>query len=123
MEWFQLNGDYDFVKTFGLKIIAGRDFDPENVTDSTSILLNESAVKELKLTPEEAIGKSVTRPAHSYYGGPDSTQAPVYGKVIGVVEDFPYKSMNHKIDPLGISARPHFDDRIIHVQGWGKKYG
>ena len=27
-EWFQLNGDYDFPRTFGLKIIAGRDFDP-----------------------------------------------------------------------------------------------
>jgi len=123
LEWFQLNGDYDFVKTFGLKVIAGRDFDPENVTDSTSVLLNESAVKELKLTPEEAIGKSVTRPAYSYYGGPDSTQAPVYGKVIGVVEDFPYKSMNHKIDPLGISARPHFDDRIIHVRVAAKNIG
>jgi putative ABC transport system permease protein len=115
-EWFQLNGDYDFPKTFGLKIIAGRDFDPQNVSDSTAILLNESAVKALKLTPEEALNISVTRPAHSYYGGPDSTRKPVYGKVIGVVEDFPYKSMSHKIDPLGISGRPHFYDRIIHVR-------
>jgi len=122
-EWFQLNGDYYFPKTFGLKIIAGRDFDPENVTDSTAILLNESAVKALQLTPEEAIGKSVTRPASSYYGGPDSAAAPVYGKVIGVVEDFPYKSMNNKIDPLGISARPHFDDRIIHVRMGAKNMG
>ena len=122
-EWFQLNGDYDFPKTFGLKIIAGRDFDAENVTDSTAILLNESAVKALKLTPEEAIGQSVTRPAHSYYGGPDTTQAPVHGKVIGVVEDFPYKSMNHKIDPLGIAGRPHFQDRIIHVRIDAKDMG
>lgn len=115
-EWFQLNGDYGFPKTFGLKIIAGRDFDPENVSDSTAILINESAAQALKLTPENAVGKLVTRPAHSYYGGPDTTQAPVHGKVIGVVEDFPYKSMNHKIDPLGIAGRPHFDDRIIHVR-------
>jgi putative ABC transport system permease protein len=122
-EWFQLNGDYDFPKTFGLKIIAGRDFDSENVSDSTAILLNESAVKALKLTPENAIGKLVTRPAHSYYGGPDTTKAPVNGKVIGVVEDFPYKSMNHKIDPLGISGRPHFEDRIIHVRLDAKNMG
>lgn len=122
-EWFQLNGDYDFPKTFGLKIIAGRDFNSENVSDSTAILLNESAVKALKLTPENAVGKLVTRPAHSYYGGPDTTQASVHGKVIGVVEDFPYKSMNHKIDPLGISGRPHFDDRIIHVRLDAKDMG
>lgn len=122
-EWSQLNGDYDFPKTFGLKIIAGRDFDPENVTDSTAIILNEAAVRALKLTPETVLGKSVVRPAHSYYGGPDSTSVAVNGKVIGVVEDFPYKSMNHKIDPLGISPRPHFDDRIIHVRLGAKEMG
>lgn len=115
-EWFQLNGDYDFPKTFGLNIIAGRDFDPQNVSDSTAVILNESAVKALQLTPEEVIGKSVTRPANSYYGRPDSAAVPLHGKVIGVVEDFPYRSMNYKIEPLGIAARPHFDDRIIHVR-------
>jgi putative ABC transport system permease protein len=122
-EWSQLNGDYDFPATFGLKIIAGRDFDPENVTDSTAIILNEAAVLALKLTPETALGKTVIRPAHSYYGGPDSISVPVNGKVIGVVEDFPFKSMNHKIDPLGISSRPHFDDRIIHVRLGAKEMG
>ncbi len=122
-EWFQLNGDYDFPRTFGLKIIAGRDFDAQNVSDSTAVLLNESAVKMLRLTPEEIIGKVVVRPAHSYYGGVDSTQAPINGKVIGVVEDFPFRSMQYKIDPLGIAARPHFDDRIIHVRMGTKEMG
>ncbi|HYI79057.1 MAG TPA: ABC transporter permease, partial [Chryseolinea sp.] len=63
-EWFQLNGDYDFPKTFKLTLLAGRDFDHNNIRDSTAILLNESAVKALKLTPETAIGKTVVRPAH-----------------------------------------------------------
>lgn len=124
-QWFQLNGDYDFPKTFGLKFIAGRDFDHQNVTDSVNIILNESAVKSLGLTPQEVIGKSVIRPAASYYGGPDSLSVPVTGNVIGVVEDFPYRSMHNKIDPLGISSKPHFDDRIIHVKlpasGMGQK--
>lgn len=122
-EWFQLNGDYDFPKTFGLKIIAGRDFDPANVSDSTAILLNESAVRSLNTIPNEIIGKAVVRPAHSYYGGPDSLQAPVTGKVIGVVEDFPYRSMHHSIDPLGIAARPHFQDRIIYIKIAAKNFG
>jgi putative ABC transport system permease protein len=116
MDWFQLNGDYDFPKTFDLKFLAGRDFDPQNVSDSVNIILNESAVKSLGITPQEVIGKAVTRPAFSYYGGVDSTQVPVNGYVIGVVEDFPYRSMHNKIDPLGISPKPHFDDRIIHVK-------
>lgn len=122
-EWFQLNGDYDFPKTFGLKIIAGRAFDGSNISDSSAVLLNESAVRSLNISPADMIGKTVIRPAHSYYGGPDSTQAPVTGKVIGVVEDFPYRSMHHKIEPLGIAARPHFADRIIHVRIGAKNMG
>lgn len=116
-EWFQLNGDYDFPKTFDMNIIAGRDFDHQNVQDSTAIILNESAVHALKLTPEQAIGKIVVRPAHTMNYGPiDSTAAPITGKVIGVVQDFPYKSVHTKIDPLAISPKPHPFDRIIHVR-------
>lgn len=116
-EWFQLNGDYDFPRTFKLNIIAGRDFDYKNVSDSTAILLNEAAVKALKLTPENAVGKTVVRPAYFMgYGPPDTTRAPITGLVIGVVEDFPYKSMHQRIDPLAISPKPHSNDRIIHVR-------
>lgn len=116
-EWFQLNGDYDFPTTFGLKLIAGRTFDHANVRDSTAILLNESAVKALKLTPAEAVGKTVVRPSHIMnYGPPDSTAAPITGLVIGIVEDFPYRSMHMQIDPLAISPKPHSFDRIIHVR-------
>ena len=123
-EWFQLNGDYDFPKTFKLNLLAGRDFDHNNIRDSTAILLNESAVKALKLTPETAVGKTVVRPAHVMgYQQLDSTAAPVTGFVIGVVEDFPYKSMHQRIDPLAISPKPHSNDRIIHVRLPGGKIG
>src|SRR5204863_7586130 len=102
-------------KTFGLNIIAGRDFDHKNLADSNAIILNQSALKSLKLTPEEAIGKTYSRPDIRGYNR-DTTLAPLTGLVIGVVEDFPYRSMHNKIDPLAISPRPHFVDRIIHVR-------
>lgn len=116
-EWFQLNGDYDFPRTFDLKIIAGRDFDSKNISDSTAILLNETAVAALHLTPEEIVGKTVSRPDFVMgYSRRDTTKPDVTGLVIGVVQDFPYKSMHKKIDPLAISPKPHTDDRIIHVR-------
>ena len=116
-EWFQLNGDYDFPRTFNLNIIAGRDFNPNNVADSSSILLNMAAVSALHLTPEEAVGKAVVRPDYVQgYSRRDTTKAPVTGLVIGVVEDFPYRSMHKKIDPLAIAPKPHTVDRIIHVR-------
>jgi putative ABC transport system permease protein len=40
----------------------------------------------------------------------------VTGLVIGVVEDFPYRSLRKKIDPLAIAPKPHTVDRIIHVR-------
>lgn len=123
-EWFQLNGDFDFPKTFKMNIIAGRDFDPANVRDSTAVLLNESAAKSLKLTPAELVGKTIIRPSFTMgYSRPDSTAPPVTGIVIGVVEDFPYKSMHKKIDPLAISPKPHEQDRIIHVRLPATKIG
>jgi putative ABC transport system permease protein len=115
--WFQLNGDFDFPETFKMKMIAGRNFDPQNIADSSAILLNESAVKALKLTPEEMIGKTVIRPDVMIpWSGPRTGRAPVTGLVVGVVEDFPYRSMHKKIDPLAISPVPHSDDRIIYVR-------
>jgi putative ABC transport system permease protein len=115
--WFHLNGDYDFPRMFGLKIIAGRDFDPNNINDSTSILLNESAVRSLNMTPEAMIGKEVIRPAISpRFFPPGSEPSPVHGTVIGVVEDFPFRSMGHAIDPMGIAPKPHRDNRIIYVR-------
>jgi putative ABC transport system permease protein len=115
--WEQLNGDYNFTQTFNLKIIAGRNFDPDNIADSTSILLNESAVRSLNTTPEAIIGTEVIRPrVANSFSLPDTTQRPVRGKVIGVVEDFPYQSAKYKIAPTGIAPKPHLDDRIIYVR-------
>ncbi len=115
--WFQLNGDFDFPKTFNMKIIAGRDFDHSRVADSSAVLLNQTAARALNLAPEAAVGKTIIRPDFSMgFGPPDSTRAPVSGIVIGVIEDFPYRSMHHKIEPLAISPMPHRLDRIIHVR-------
>ncbi len=96
---------------------AGRDFDVKNIADSSAILLNQSAVSALHLTPQEMIGKTVIRPDWVIgYSRPDSTKAPETGLVIGVIEDFPFRSMHRKIEPLAISPKPHTADRIIHVR-------
>ncbi|MCC6462582.1 MAG: ABC transporter permease [Saprospiraceae bacterium] len=123
-EWFQLNGDFDFPKTFNMHILAGRDFDATRLSDSSAVLLNEAAVQALGLQPDEAVGKTIVRPALSMsFGPPDSTRAPVTGLVIGVVENFPYRSMHHKIAPLAIAPKPHTVDRIIHVRLPADKMG
>ena len=83
--------EHDFFKTYGMKIVAGRDFSAEIPTDeSEAFIINETAVRRLGLnSPEEAIG------------APLSTWAPnLTGRVIGVVADFNYESMHHEIIPM-----------------------
>jgi putative ABC transport system permease protein len=80
--------DYDFVPTYGVKIVAGRNFSRAYGTDTSNFLLNESAVDAIGWkTASEAIGK-------------DFKYGPVKGKIIGVMGDFHFESLRQKIVPL-----------------------
>jgi len=104
-QWHQLNVDFDFPGTYDLDFVVGRNFDPTNVADSSALILNAAAVKALNKTPEEALGLSG-----------EHVQSRRYGTVIGVVQDFPFRSAHHIIDPLVLNPRPHDIDRIVYVQ-------
>jgi len=90
--------DEDFVKTMNLKIVAGSDYNQTDVLqfDTSNggnnlhhtYILNESAAKAFGWTPEEAIGKIVTK-------GTD-------GPVKAVVKDFHFRSFHEAIGPLVI---------------------
>ncbi|MFC7667639.1 ABC transporter permease [Hymenobacter humi] len=51
--------DFDYIKTLGLQLVAGRDFSKEQTTDKDhAFILNETAVKEFGFgTPQQALGK------------------------------------------------------------------
>jgi putative ABC transport system permease protein len=54
---YRMGVDYDFFKTYGNSIIAGRGYSPEFTADSASIVLNRKAVEVLGFpNPEEAVG-------------------------------------------------------------------
>ncbi|MEO0572173.1 MAG: ABC transporter permease [Bacteroidota bacterium] len=91
-EW---RADYDYVPTLGLEIIAGRNFDQQFATDSTAILLNETAVSILESTPENVLGKQLV------YNISDSGQERIY-TVIGVLKNFNFESLRNEIGALSI---------------------
>jgi putative ABC transport system permease protein len=98
-------GDHDYVKTLGLKVIAGRDFSREMKTDEReAFIINETAVRELGYgTPEKAIGQTISWNEWE----PVDTANPVKkGKVIGVVQDFHYKSLREKVTTSIIHIYP-----------------
>jgi putative ABC transport system permease protein len=89
--------DLNFINTMKMQLVAGKDFTPFDqpaITqkDSTKpfyhFILNESAVRKIGWTPEEAIGKRLDKNAT--------------GIVVGVIHDFNFTSMHEAIGPLVI---------------------
>lgn len=90
--------DYDYTKTFAMKIVAGRTFSKEFSTDSSAILVNQAAVKLLGW--KDPIGRkigAVLRPDFD-------PKHPVLDNytIIGVVEDFNYNSLHEPVKALAI---------------------
>jgi len=92
-----LRVDFDFIPTYGLKVLAGRAFDPTRPADSTGIVLNESAVRQLGWeSPEEAIGKKVWLETLD--------QRP--NEVIGVVQNYHQRSLQNDYTPVILFMDP-----------------
>jgi len=83
-------GDYDFIKTYGLNIKSGRNFDPARITDfHEAYIINEAALGRVNW--KNPFGKRFR------IAGPDEGAK---GSVIGVVEDFHFQSFHHQIKPI-----------------------
>jgi putative ABC transport system permease protein len=98
-------GDYDYVKTLGLRIIAGRDFSRDMGTDEReAFIINETAVKELGYgTAEKAIGQPMS---WNEWVPADTLHTVKKGKVIAVVRDYHYKSLHEKLSASVIQLYP-----------------
>ena len=104
--------DLNYLSTMGMQLIAGTDFTaadlPANNKDTTRpayrYILNETAVKKIGWTPEQAIGKTVDR------GAP--------GIIKGVVRDFHFASMHQPIGALMLFADTGYvRHMLVRVKG------
>ena len=83
--------DYTYLATLGMKMSYGRNFSKEFSTDSSAIILNETAAKALGWY-KNAIDKIISTKDN---GGKETSF-----HVIGVVKDFHFKSLHELISPL-----------------------
>jgi putative ABC transport system permease protein len=81
--------DETYIPTMGMELMTGRNFSKEFGSDSTTAIINESAVKSLGLG-KNPIGKSFVISA--------GNRMP--RTVIGVVKDFHFQSLHRPIEPL-----------------------
>ena len=89
--------DNDYVKTMGMEIISGRSFDPARVTDSSAIILNETAARKFGF--DDPVGKKVYVLDGNYSETPKPENF-IELEVIGVVRDFHWASMRDNIGSL-----------------------
>ncbi len=93
--------DHDYIKTLGMKVMAGRDFSTAYSTDAhEAFIINETAVRELGFgSPEKAVGQEL----HWNMWGRDSVKV---GQIIGVVQDFHFKSLREKVTTAVLHIYP-----------------
>jgi ABC-type antimicrobial peptide transport system permease subunit len=82
----------DFGKTIGWKIKEGRDFSKDFITDSTAMILNESAVKLVGMK-EDIVGQTITFNDKKYH-------------VVGVVKDMIMESPYKPVTPTIFMCNP-----------------
>jgi len=80
--------DYDYMKLYGIKLVAGRTFSREFGSDEHSVLFNKKGFEQLGLNkPEDAIGKKIDFWGQQY-------------TIVGVTDNFHQQSLRESIEPL-----------------------
>ncbi len=99
--------DEYYIPALGMQMAAGRNFSKDFASDSTGIILNETAVKLLGFKdPLQQI----------IYSSGDNNQ-PIPYHVVGVVKDFNFSSMHSKVGPVIMQKGQDIGRVAIRIQG------
>jgi len=97
--------DYDYLSTLGMKMITGRYFSKDYGSDSSGVVINEAAVRDLGWKDNQsAIGKTIISSGQHEY------------RVIGVVQDFNYASVKQKIIPVMMMLRHNNGTLMVKIR-------
>ncbi len=86
-----ISADYDYLPTFGIRLKQGRGFSRSFLTDSSAVLINETALKRMNF--KQPIGEEITFGGKTYH-------------VVGVIEDVIMYSPYQATEPVGVFFRP-----------------
>ncbi|TWR27953.1 FtsX-like permease family protein [Mucilaginibacter achroorhodeus] len=109
--------DEDYLPTMSMKLSQGRNFEEGNISDSSKVIINETAARALGYAANP-IGKSL------YYeperGERDTAVREL--KVIGVIKDFNFKSLRDNITPVVMMLQSNNNALSVKLQGADVKH-
>lgn len=88
--------DYDYLESYDLKLLAGRNFSRDFATDNEACILNETAVKQFGLGDPENAVKERMETFYAENGSP----------VIGVIADYHQESLKNETKPVIFMLSP-----------------
>jgi putative ABC transport system permease protein len=97
---------FEYGKTVGWQFISGRDFSPAFITDSSGMVINESAAKYMGL--KNPIGESVSWKFQD--------QPVKYYKILGVVKDMVMESPYEPMYPTVFMVKGHVGTNLINIK-------
>jgi len=106
MYFFGVDGQ--FLSTYNIKLSKGRNFFSAGRADSSAVLINETAAKELGIT--DALGQQITI-LSAKLGGDNRTAVdkPFTATVAGIVKDFNFQSLHEPLAPMVIGFEKVLD--------------
>jgi len=100
IEFHFMEGGFDMAEMMGVELIAGRLHSREFASDSTAVVLNETAAK---LTGyEDPIGERIYRDEMLY--------------IIGVVKDFHFQGMHEAIQPFYFTIDSEGENFVVKIE-------
>jgi putative ABC transport system permease protein len=81
--------DYDYIDTYGMTLVEGRNFDKSFTTDQQACIINESAAKNFGITDIKSTRFMQPRDSGRFN----------YLQVIGIVKNFNFQSLRNPVEP------------------------
>jgi len=109
-DMYFFTADDQFLKTFEIGLLKGRNFSTATLADSSAILINETAAAVLGI--KEPSEQMVEMPSLDYNGNIETLDEPFRARVVGITRDFNFRSLREKIAPMIIAYQKNPVDRI-----------
>lgn len=76
-----------YIKTMGIQVLAGSDFNQDGFGDSNRVIINETFAKLIKNKPLEVVGQLIERDSINF-------------EIAGVIKDYVYNNVYGSVSPL-----------------------